>query len=224
MNKLTIAIPTYNHEQFLKEALDSALAQTVPADIIVVNDGSTDGTKFILDEYSDRVKVITQINKGLASARNTALMNTETEWFLPLDSDDILEANCVESLLKAIDELGDDADVVAPSFQMFGENNQLVILQMRPKLDDFKQGNRIGYCSAIRTKVLKEVGGYSPRMVWGYEDYALWFNLLRLGKKIYTVPEPLWRYRVRQGSMITTAQQHHDELMRQIAHDNPGVF
>lgn len=221
---MTIGIPTFNQADTLVEAIESALNQSVPCEIIVVNDGSTDNTKFILDDYADRVKVVTQINKGLSSARNTAIMNATGEWFLPLDSDDILEPNCVESILKVADELGKEVDIIAPSFNTFGIQNQLTMLTMRPTLDDFKSGNRVGYCTAVRRSVLHEVGGYSPRMTWGYEDYALWFNLLRLGKKLVTIPEPLWRYRTKENSMIHTAQQHHNELMAQIAHDNPGLF
>lgn len=221
---VTIIIPTFNQEQFLRESIDSALAQTVPCEVIVINDGSTDGTRFVLDEYADRVTVITQVNKGLSSARNTGIMHATGEWILPLDSDDILEPTCVAKLEEVIAEMGEEVDVIAPSFRTFGLQEQTILLKMRPTLDDFKQANSIGYCSAIKTSTLKEVGGYSPRMIWGYEDYHLWFNLLRLGKKIVTLPESLWRYRVRQGSMISTAQQHHQELMQHISNDFPGLF
>lgn len=218
--KLTIGVPTYNQESTLEDTLKSALAQTVPCEIIVVNDGSTDATRFILDEYADKVKVITQTNRGLPAARNTAIMNATGDYFLPLDSDDILEPNCVERILQVAEET--DADVVAPSFKTFGMTSEGVMLQMRPTLEDFKAGNRLGYCSAIKRSVLLEVGGYSPRMVWGYEDYHLWVTLLCRNKSIVTIPEYLWQYRTKANSMITTAQQHHNELMGQIKLDNPA--
>jgi glycosyltransferase involved in cell wall biosynthesis len=220
--KTSIIIPVYNHEQFVAQAIESALNQTVPCEVIIIDDGSTDKSKFIVDEYEDRAKVIHQTNRGLAAARNTGIMNATGEYILPLDSDDILEPNCVEKIEKVFADT--DADVIAPSFTTFGAVEQLSLLMTRPTLDDFKVANRIGYCSAIKRALLLEVGGYSVRMVWGYEDYHLWFVLLRKGKKIYTIPEPLWRYRTREGSMIQTAQKHHDELMAQIAKDNPGAF
>lgn len=220
--KVTCIIPTYNQEQFLEEAIESALAQTVPCEVIVVNDGSTDTTKFILDEYSDRVKVINQSNRGLPSARNTGIMNATGDYILPLDSDDILEPNCVERLLQVAEDT--QADVISPSFKTFGVSESLVLLMMRPTLEDFKSGNRVGYCSLIKRSALLECGGYSAKMVWGYEDLALWFDLLRRAKTLVTVPEYLWRYRTKPQSMITTAQQHHQELMQQIANDNPGLF
>lgn len=218
----SIVIPVHNHQDFIAEAVESALNQTVSCEIIVVNDGSTDNTKFILDEYADKVKVISQTNRGLPSARNTGIMNATGDYILFLDSDDILESNCVERIGEVIKDT--DADVVAASFKTFGTTDQLILLKMRPTLDDFKTGNKLGYCAAIKRSVLLECGGYSAKMVWGYEDLALWHDLLRRRKTIVTIPDYLWRYRTKQYSMLTIAQQHHDQLMAQIAKDNPGVY
>lgn len=218
--QLTIGIPTYNQSNTLAETIESALAQTVPCEVIVVDDGSTDLTRQVLLEYEDKVKIIHQTNRGLPATRNTAIMNAAGEWFLPLDSDDTLEPTCVERILKVVEDVP-EADVVAPSFNTFGTTSQAFMLQMRPALEDFKAGNRIGYCAAIRRSTLLEVGGYSSKMVWGYEDYALWVNLLSRGKIIVTIPEYLWRYRTKENSMIAVARQHHEELMAQIKKDNP---
>lgn len=213
----SIVIPAFNVKEFLVEALDSALAQTVPCEIILVNDGSTDGTKFICDDYADRVKVIHQVNKGLPSARNAGIMNATGDIVLMLDADDKLLPTAVERIEKVFAET--DADIVSPSFTMFGLQNQDVILQMRPTLDDFKSGNKVGYCSAFKRSDLLAVGGYSPRMTWGYEDLALSIDLLKRGKKLYTIPEPLWLYRIKPNSMLANAQAHHEELMAQIKYD-----
>lgn len=220
--KTSIIIPLFNQANFLPEAVESALAQTVPVEVIIVNDGSTDGGKFIASEYEERgVKVIHQVNKGLPAARNTGIMNATGEFILPLDADDILLPTAVERIETVFSET--DADIVAPSFTQFGEADADVILMMRPTIEDFKTGNRVGYCSAMRRKDLLECGGYSPRMVWGFEDYHIWFDLLKRGKKIYTIPEPLWKYRVRSGSMISSANQHQAELIAQINKDH-GPF
>lgn len=219
--KVTIGIPCYNQAEYVKEAIESALAQTVECEIIVVNDGSTDTSRFEIDDYADRIKVIHQVNKGLPAARNTAIMNATGDYFLPLDADDTLEPTCVERIIKVIEDT--NADVISPSFKQFGKADGLVLLMMRPTLDDFKTGNRVGYCSAIRVSALKEVGGYSPRMIWGYEDYHLWFNLLMRGKTIVTIPDYLWNYRVKEFSMMNVAVQHNDQLIGQIKKDFPGL-
>lgn len=215
--KTSIVIPLFDQIDFFKEAVESALAQTVPVEIIVVNDGSTDGSKFLAEEYSDRVKVIHQVNKGLPAARNTGIMNATGEYVLMLDADDILMPTAVERIEKVFEDT--DADIVSPSFTMFGVQSGDVILAMRPTLDDFKGGNRVGYCSAFKRSDLLEIGGYSPRMVFGYEDLHLTIGLLKRNKKIYTIPEPLWMYRTKRNSMIQTAQEHNDELMAQIKKD-----
>lgn len=219
--RTSIIIPTFNQKDFLAEAIESALAQTTSCEIIVVNDGSTDGSKFICDEYADRIKVIHQVNKGLPSARNTGIMNATGEIILMLDSDDKLLLTAVERIEKVFDDT--DADIVSPSFTHFGLNNSDVILQMRPTLEDFKSGNKVGYCSAFKRADLLAIGGYSPRMIWGFEDMHLSINLLMQGKKIYTIPEPLWMYRLRPDSMMAVASQHAPELMAQIRHDFPGI-
>lgn len=222
--KVSIIIPSYNQEDYLDEAINSALKQTVSSEIIVIDDGSTDGSLVIAQEYESLglIKLISQVNKGLASARNTGIMNATGDYILPLDADDILRPNCVERILEIIEKT--DADVVAPSIHCFGVGDVPVILMENPKLEDFKQGNRLAYCSAIKRSVLLEVGGYSPRMDKGWEDLHLWYDLLIRGKKIVTIPEPLVNYRTKATSMWTEARDKYgDILWNQIIKDFPQV-
>ena len=220
MPRVTIGIPAYNQQEYLPDAIESALNQTVQCEVIVVNDGSPDHTKEIAEKYP--VKLINQVNKGLASARNTAIINMMGSIFMPLDADDILKENCIEEILKVFDST--DADIVAPSLKCFGVGNDTITLMPNPTIDDFRTGNRIGYFSAIKKEALLECGGYSPKMVQGYEDYHLWFDLLSRGKKIVTIPEPLVLYRTKQVSMWKEALGHHKELMEQIYKDFPNFL
>ena len=217
---ITISISSYNQGEYLPDAIESALAQTVPCEVIVVDDGSTDNSLEIARKYP--VKVISQVNKGLSSVRNTGIMNTrddDDDYLLFLDADDILLPNAIEKIEKVIEET--NADIVAPSLKTFGTSNQEIILMPNPTIEDFKIANRIGYCSAIKREKLLEVGGYSPRMTFGYEDLHLTFNLLSRGATIVTIPEVLWLYRTKEKSMIHDAQSHHQELMQQIYKDFP---
>lgn len=218
---ISIIIPSYNQQEYLPKAIESALAQTMPCEVIVVDDGSTDNSLEIARRYP--VKIISQVNKGLASARNTGIMQVSNHnpfvYLLFLDADDILMDNCAEKIQNKINET--QADIIAPSFRTFGTSNQKIILMPNPKLEDFRTGNRIGYCSAIRRSKLLEVGGYSPRMVEGYEDMHLWINLLTRGAKITTIPEVLWLYRTKPESMFRDALQHHQKLLAQINKDFP---
>ena len=218
--RISIGIPCYNQGQYLQECIESVLKQTVkPHEIILVNDGSQDDTRYVALQYP-QIKYIEQVNKGLASARNTIIMNMTGDYLYPLDSDDVMLPNCLELVGKKIEETG--ADIVAPSFRTFGKYNGDVILMKEPNIQDFKVGNRIGYFSAIKKEALLEVGGYSSRMTWGYEDLHMWINLLSRGKKIVTLQDILVLYRTKENSMITDAQKHDSELMAQIHKDFPS--
>lgn len=223
--KVSIVIPSYGQREFIAEAIDSALAQSVRCEVIVVDDGSTDGSLAIAREYKTfGVKVIEQVNKGLASARNAGIMNANGEYILPLDADDILKENCVEKLLEVAEKT--NADVVAPSIHCFGATGSLpTILMENPSFNDFKEGNRLAYCCLIKKTALLETGGYSPKMdtLGGWEDLSLWYDFMRRGKKIVTVQEPLVLYRLKENSMWKDALKNKDKLWDQLIKDFPEV-
>lgn len=221
--KISIIIPSYNQKEYLDEAIDSAVKQTVKCEVIVIDDGSTDGSLDIAKTYEIAgVKVIRQVNKGLASARNTGIMNAKGDYILPLDADDILKENCAERILEFAKKT--NADVIAPSIHCFGTGDIPTILMENPRFEDFKQGNRLAYCSAIKRSVLLECGGYSPRMDKGWEDLHLWYDLLLRGKRIVTIPEPLVYYRTKPTSMWTEARdKYSDILWDQLIKDFPQV-
>ena len=219
--KFSCGIPCYNQAEYLSDAIESALHQTVPCEIIVVNDGSTDATKEIAEKYP--VKLINQTNKGLASARNTAIMNMTGDYFLPLDADDILLENCVEKMQEATKE-HNYPDVIGPSFKCFGVQNEENIRNGIPSLEDFKTANRLPYFSAIKKSVLLEIGGYSPKMTWGWEDYDLWLDIFKRGKSLCILQDVLVLYRVKEHSMIHDANAHSDELWTQMKKNHPTFF
>lgn len=219
--KISVIIPSYGQAEYLSQAIESVLAQTEqPHEIIVIDDGSPDNSIEIAKKYP--VKLIQQTNRGLSSARNTGIMNATGDYIFPLDADDMMTENCIKRINEVIDETY--ADIIAPSFKTFGTSNEEVILMTNPTIEDFKTGNRIGYFSAIKKSALLEIGGYSSKMIWGWEDYALWFDLLSKGNILITIPEILMLYRTKEQSMITVANAHADELWRQIHKDFPRVF
>ena len=93
--KISLIIPTYNRANLIENTLLSVFNQTIKVDeIIVVDDGSTDNTKQILEQYD--IKYIFQENQGVSSARNTGIKRAKNEWICFLDSDDIWEHNKIE--------------------------------------------------------------------------------------------------------------------------------
>lgn len=109
---VSVLIPAYNAEKTIHRCLDSILAQTYcDIEVIIVNDGSKDATLAELQVYEkkdERVKVIDQLNCGVAAARNTALDNARGAYILYVDADDWIEPNMVERLLKLVG----DGDIV----------------------------------------------------------------------------------------------------------------
>lgn len=108
MVKLSIIIPVYNVEQYLEKCLQSCLSQDIPHkeyEIIVVNDGSPDGSLHIAERIasnSTNVSVISQENGGLSAARNTGLKVAKGEYIWFVDSDDWIEANCLKQLIDTL--------------------------------------------------------------------------------------------------------------------------
>lgn len=116
---ISIIIPVYNVEKFLNSCLDSVINQTYQnLEIMCVNDGSTDNSLKILEQYAQkepRINIINQSNKGLAGARNTALDALNGEYFFFLDSDDFIHPQTIEILYSEIKK--DDSDIICCDFQ-----------------------------------------------------------------------------------------------------------
>ena len=125
--KISIIIPCYNAEKYLKECLDSAINQTLKEiEIICVNDGSTDSTLQIINEYAskdNRIKVIDKVHAGISSARNTGLDVSNGEFIAFLDSDDYLDLKFYENLYNRAIETSSDI-VVSEYMYRFSSNNK----------------------------------------------------------------------------------------------------
>ena len=117
---ISVIVPVYKVEKYLKECIDSILAQTYrDFELILVDDGSPDNCGKICDEYArrdDRIIVIHQENKGLSGARNTALDIAKGEFVTFIDSDDVVNIRYLELLLSGMDE---DIDIVASLLHEF---------------------------------------------------------------------------------------------------------
>ena len=114
MKSVTIAICNYNYERFLAEAIDSALAQDYPAtEVLVVDDGSTDGSRKIIESYGTRIRAVMKENGGQVSAYNRALDEIDSEYAILLDADDLLYPNAVTEVMRRFNS-GDYAKVQFP--------------------------------------------------------------------------------------------------------------
>lgn len=127
MLKVSVIVPVYNTEPYLRECFDSLIAQTYKnIEIIIVNDGSTDNSIDIINEYANKfsnIKIINQENKGYSGARNTALEYVTGDYVGFVDSDDYIKPDMFEKLLTTAEN--NDADIVSCSFFRVYENESV---------------------------------------------------------------------------------------------------
>ena len=101
---VSVIIPVYNVSRYLLQCLDSVISQTWRnLEIIIIDDGSTDGSGRICDQYADRddrIKVIHSPNRGLSAARNLGLENLKGQYIAFVDSDDLIEPHAIETLIR----------------------------------------------------------------------------------------------------------------------------
>lgn len=126
MEKITIIVPVYNVESYLEEALDTVIYQTYKnLEILLIDDGSTDSSGKICDEYAkkdNRIKVFHQENKGLSGARNTGLENATGKYIMFIDSDDKFKLNACEIMYNAIEKT--NADYLIGNYINIDENGE----------------------------------------------------------------------------------------------------
>ena len=214
---VSIIIPTYNTKQYICEAIDSALAQTYKnIEIIVVDDGSTDNTKDILEEYIHKNQIIYhyQKNMGLSSARNTGILLSKGDYILCLDADDKIEP---EYLQETAPILRDKADIgiVYTWVKTFESENDIWKLS---EFDLFSllQKNRLVATALFRKEIWQKIGGYDEKMKIGLEDWDFWIRAYLAGYKFANIPKALFLYRKKQVSMVTKLQANYFKAAKYI--------
>lgn len=140
MVKVSIIIPVYNVEKYLARCLDSCINQTFSdIEMVCVNDGSTDSSLNILEQYAkldSRIKIIQQENGGLSSARNTGVENAKGEYILFLDSDDFISNIAIELLVANIERNG--SDVVLFDYLKFYKNHKKDVRVIINHINEYK--------------------------------------------------------------------------------------
>jgi len=132
-DKVSVVIPVYNSEKYLSESIESVLNQTYSnIEIIAVDDGSTDKSQEILKKYSEKIKIISQSNQGLAASLNVAIKKIEGKWFKWLSPDDLLHPNAIEILLNETKKLAENT-IVYSNWELIDENNK--------SIHDFSESN-----------------------------------------------------------------------------------
>jgi glycosyltransferase involved in cell wall biosynthesis len=216
--KISVIIPVYNVEKFLRKCLDSVVNQTMrDIEIICINDGSTDGSLDILKEYAekdDRIIVINQTNGFVGSARNNGLKIARGKYIQFVDSDDYLELNACETAYKYA--LQYDADVVVFGYKNFPKqvgnvkNKRGKGLKYK-EVDVFHGGLRSGrhLCRSMiwnklyRHKIIK--GCYFTEWLRFRDDEHFNFQVDKKINTLVQIPEQLYNFRLNLNSITTSS-------------------
>ncbi len=192
--KVSVIIPTHNRQQYVCEAITSALNQTVPIhEIIVVDDGSTDNTESILlARFDDRIRYIKQANQGPAEARNSGIRESTGDWLAFLDSDDLWEPNKLETQIRFLEKYPNEKIGIVDSFSICKDAAENILHKGTcvKRGDSFKEllcMNTInGTPSVLMRKACVADVGYMDTNLGGAEDHEYW---LRVASKyeIHTV-------------------------------------
>lgn len=224
--KFSVILPIFNTEKYLKACLDSIINQTYKnLEIICVNDGSTDGSLKILEEYSSkdsRIKIINQQNQGVSAARNAGIDNATGDYVSFVDPDDWLELNMYETLNKYIQEK--NPSVLLFEYNICYEQTDKVISKtftkkMKSRFNiDISNKNRYNFYDFKKDKILFYVDSscnkvYSTEMLNKYnfrfppfkkgEDTLFILNIILHKIPVDCVTDVFYNYRIRSGSTIT---------------------
>lgn len=204
---ISIVIPTYNHANFLKAAIESVIAQTYQNwQAIIVNNFSEDDTIQIINNFKDdRIKLINFHNDGvIAASRNEGIRHSIGEYVAFLDSDDIWKP---KKLAKCVAELNAGRDVVCHGELWTGiGTKQRVVMYGPPSRATYSKllyhGNCISTSATIvRRSILVQLSGFDERPEFiTAEDYDLWMRIAEITTKIAFVAEVLGEYRRHGGN------------------------
>ncbi|WP_372519861.1 glycosyltransferase family 2 protein [Candidatus Ruminimicrobiellum ovillum] len=221
MAQITIVLPVYNVEKYLTQCLDSIINQTFKDfECLCINDGSTDNSLEILQEYAKkdkRFKIITQENKGLLGAWNTGIKNVNTKYLTFIDSDDWITENYLEVLYNKIEETG--ADVVRASYKFyFQEDNAYKSARIREihKITANSDIERLykGYAGAFVWSKIYKTSLIKDNNIWFYDERKSAGDCPFLGlvflysKKIAFISDELLFYRKHNSSITTNLEKN----------------
>ena len=213
MSAVSVVIPAYNHARYLPEAIESALAQTLPPhEVIVVDDGSRDDTPAVLERYRSRITIISQQNSGVSAARNHGVERSTGDFLAFLDADDVWlpqklerqvacfrerpESGLVHCAMQLIDHEGKPGKTVDSGLEGW----------VGPELIRFRRPVVLGGGSGVMVprRVFDELGGFDGGLSTS-ADWDLYFRIA-MQYPVAFIPEVLLQYRHHDSNMHRNIQ------------------
>lgn len=201
---VSIIIPNYNYARFLRDAVDSALAQTyAPVEVIVVDDGSNDGSRSVIEGYGRSIQSVFQDNAGLPAARNAGIAQARGEYFVFLDADDVLLPEAIAKLAAGF-SAHPDSGIVFGCSELVHASGERISLHANTRRDftreDFLLANYILVPEAmVSRRVFQRIGLFNPVFLQ-CEDYDFWIRSVRHFPIRY-VHELVARVRMHDGNL-----------------------
>ena len=209
---VSILIPIFNGEKYILETLQSISRQTITNfEVIIINDGSTDHTSAIVQEYASadhRFRLFTRDNQGMAASLNFAISVSLSDLIVRIDADDLMARNRLERQLAFLDE--NPSVSVASSYIYLINNKSKIIGKNQSKYTSMSEIYKtIDKCKPIgiphpgviaKKNVILEVGGYRGQF-WPADDVDLWTRIVEFGGEILIQPEFLTFYRIHSSSV-----------------------
>jgi glycosyltransferase involved in cell wall biosynthesis len=220
---VSVIIPIYNYGLQFEKTLQSVFDSTYKnVEIVIVDDGSTDTyVKLKLESIKDHpnIKIIRQENQGPSSARNNGVKNSNGEFILPLDGDDTIHPDYIQSCVSILK----NNKTISPVYCDTHHIGQIQGIEQRPEwsLERLRQGPFIVNCAMFHRESFEVCDGYDVTLK-GWEDYDLW---IRMGLKGYSgkrIPKPLFTYfhHESDGTVSTEANNNQQELYNKIMNKN----
>lgn len=213
---ISIVIPSYNYARYLPATIESALAQTVPCEIIVVDDGSTDDSVAVARGYGSRVQVVEKPNGGESSAVHEGFRLARGDLVITLDSDDLLYPDCAETVLRnarpGLAKVQYQLDTIGPGGERLGRTfphyppdfDAEAALRLALETGDYPNPPSTG--NAFSRALLERILPVPDERFRNYFDcYAS--KLAPLYGDVFSVPRPLGAYRVHGGNFWARADR-----------------
>jgi glycosyltransferase involved in cell wall biosynthesis len=208
MELVSIILPVYNAEKYLEKSISSILQQTYTnLEVIIIDDGSTDGSFEIIESFAKsdcRIISISRSNKGLVETLNEGISIATGKYIVRMDADDVSYFNRIEEQVDFLRKnleyviVGSWADVIDVNGDIVGVYNYPKVNDFYIRIGLFWHNQFIHPSVMIRSGVLKECG-YSPKFKH-VEDYELWTRILKYGKG-HNLDKSLIKYRILETSI-----------------------
>jgi glycosyltransferase involved in cell wall biosynthesis len=207
--RISVIIPCYNAAEFISETIESVLCQTLPAaEILVIDDGSTDRSLDVLSRFGSRIRVISKVNGGPASARNLGISAASGDFIALLDSDDLWVEEKLARQMAVMEACPETALLFSEAWMFREEGGERIPLQRigytgDPSLRQLLFGDFIPNSTVLlRRECVESIGPLNEkRELIGVEDYEYWMRIARR-YRIRGIAEPLAWYRIREGNLM----------------------